>query len=66
LFYFLLFGFAFSWVSATIGLAVKTPETAQAAGFIGISTAFASSIFYSVESMSSAVRTFATIIQLPM
>jgi ABC-2 type transport system permease protein len=55
-----LFGFAFSWVSATIGLAVKTPETAQVAGFIWVfPLAFASSIFVPVQSMSSAIRAFA-------
>ncbi|HLC43731.1 MAG TPA: ABC transporter permease [Patescibacteria group bacterium] len=55
-----LFGFAFSWVSATIGLAVKTPETAQAAGFIWVfPLAFGSSIFVPVEGMSSVIRAFA-------
>jgi ABC transporter DrrB family efflux protein len=55
-----LFGFAFSWVSATIGLAVKTPETAQVAGFIWVfPLAFASSIFVPVESMSKWIRAFA-------
>ena len=54
------FGFAFSWVSATIGLAVKTPETAQVAGFIWVfPLAFGSSIFVPVESMSSFIRSFA-------
>ena len=55
-----LFGFAFSWVSAAIGLAVKTPETAQVAGFIWVfPLAFGSAIFVPVESMSSVIRTFA-------
>lgn len=55
-----LFGFAFSWVSAAIGLAVKTPETAQAAGFIWVfPLAFGSSIFVPIETMSSFVRAFA-------
>jgi len=55
-----LFGFAFSWVSAAIGLAVKTPETAQVAGFIWVfPLAFASSIFVPVEGMSSVIRGFA-------
>jgi ABC transporter DrrB family efflux protein len=49
-----LFGFAFSWVSATIGLAVKNVETAQTAGFIWVfPLAFASSIFVPVESLST-------------
>lgn len=56
----MLFAFAFSWVSATIGLAVKTPETAQVAGFIWVfPLAFGSSIFVPVETMSTAIRTFA-------
>jgi ABC-2 type transport system permease protein/oleandomycin transport system permease protein len=57
----LLFGFAFSWVSATIGLAVKNVETVQSAGFIWVfPLAFASSIFVPLESMSGAVKVFAT------
>lgn len=56
----LLFGFAFSWVSATIGLAVKNVETAQSAGFIWVfPLAFISSIFVPIESMKPAVRAFA-------
>jgi ABC transporter DrrB family efflux protein len=55
-----LFGFAFSWISATIGLAVKTPETAQVAGFIWVfPLAFGSSIFVPVETMSSVIKKFA-------
>ncbi len=54
------FGFAFSWVSATIGLSVKDVETAQSAGFIWVfPLAFASSIFVPVESMKHWVRAFA-------
>ena len=56
----ILFGFAFSWISATIGLAVKNVETAQTAGFIWIfPLAFASSIFVPVQSMAAGLRTFA-------
>lgn len=55
-----LFGFAFSWISATIGLAVKNVETAQTAGFIWVfPLAFASSIFVPIESMKSGIRLFA-------
>lgn len=55
-----IFGFAFSWVSATIGLAVKNVETAQTAGFIWVfPLAFASSIFVPIDSMHGVVRTFA-------
>jgi len=56
----LLFGFAFSWVSATIGLSVKDTETAQVAGFIWIfPLAFASSIFVPIETMPVALEAFA-------
>lgn len=56
----ILFGFAFTWVSAAIGLAVKNVETAQTAGFIWVfPLAFASSIFVPVESMKPAIRAFA-------
>jgi ABC transporter DrrB family efflux protein len=56
----ILFGFAFSWISATIGLSVKDTETAQSAGFIWVfPLAFASSIFVPLESMSGIVRAFA-------
>ncbi len=53
-------GFAFSWISATIGLAVKNIETVQVAGFIWIfPLVFASSIFVPVETMSNGIRFFA-------
>ncbi len=56
----LLFGFAFSWISATIGMAVKSTETAQVAGFIWVfPLVFASSIFVPVETMPSWLRAFA-------
>lgn len=56
----LSFGFAFSWISAAIGLAVKNVETAQSAGFIWIfPLAFASSIFVPVASMQPVIRAFA-------
>lgn len=56
----ILFGFAFSWVSATIGLAVKNVETAQVAGFIWVfPLAFASSIFVPVQTMKSGLKVFA-------
>ncbi len=49
-----LFGFAFSWVSAAIGLAVKDVETAQSAGFVWVfPLAFASSIFVPTATLSS-------------
>lgn len=56
----LLFGFAFSWVSAVVGLLVKNVETAQSAGFIWVfPLVFASSIFVPVETMKPAIRAFA-------
>jgi len=56
----LVFGFAFSWISATIGLAVKNVETAQSAGFIWIfPLVFASSIFVPVETMKPGIKAFA-------
>lgn len=56
----LLFSFAFSWISATIGLAVKNVETAQSAGFIWVfPLAFISSIFVPVKSMPDWLQHFA-------
>lgn len=57
----LIFGFAFSWISATIGLVVKNVETAQSAGFIWVfPLVFASSIFVPIESMPGWLYTFAS------
>lgn len=48
----LLFGFVFAWISATIGLTVKDPETAQVAGFIWLfPLMFISSIFVPISTM---------------
>ena len=56
----LLFGFAFSWISATIGMLVKNTETAQVAGFIWVfPLVFASSIFVPVETMPDWLQSFA-------
>jgi ABC-2 type transport system permease protein/oleandomycin transport system permease protein len=58
----ILFGFAFSWISATIGMIVKNVETAQVAGFIWVfPLVFASSIFVPVSSMPSWLQSFAKI-----
>jgi len=55
-----VFGFAFSWISATIGLLVREVETAQTAGFIWVfPLAFVSSIFVPIETMKPAIRAFA-------
>jgi len=56
----LLFGFAFSWVMASIGLAAKTPEAAQSAGFLPIFPfVFASSVFVPTAAMPDWLRVFA-------
>lgn len=48
----LLFGYAMSWIFAAVGLAVKDPETAQAAAFPVLAPlVFASAAFVKVENM---------------
>jgi ABC transporter DrrB family efflux protein len=57
----LLFGYALSWIFATVGLMVKDAETAQAAAFpILAPLVFASSAFVPVESMPDWLQPFAT------
>jgi ABC-2 type transport system permease protein/oleandomycin transport system permease protein len=57
-----LFGFAFSWISAFIGMSVKDVETAQVAGFVWVfPIVFASSMFVPVESMPGWLQAFAKI-----
>lgn len=56
----LLFAYAFSWISANVGLAVKDTETMQVAGFIWVfPLIFASSVFVPVETMPSWLQAFA-------
>lgn len=56
----LLFGYAFSWVFAAVGLAVKDPETAQVAGFLPMfPLVFASSAFVAVANMPGWLQGFA-------
>jgi ABC-2 type transport system permease protein/oleandomycin transport system permease protein len=56
----LLTSFAFSWISATIGLLVSTVEAAQSAGFIWLfPLTFASSAFVPPSSMPGWLRAFA-------
>jgi len=56
----LAFGYAFTWISATIGLAIKDVESVQAASFIWIfPLTFASSAFVPVASMESWLQVFA-------
>ena len=53
----LLVGFAFSWVSSTIALAVKTTESVQAASFIWIfPLTFISSIFVPPQGMPAVLE----------
>ena len=55
-----LFGFAFSWISAWIGLVVKDVETANVAGFIWLfPLTFASSAFVPLASMPGWLQAFA-------
>jgi ABC-2 type transport system permease protein/oleandomycin transport system permease protein len=57
----LLFGYAMSWVFATVGLAVGDPESAQAAAFPVLAPlVFASAAFVSVRSMPGWLQAFAT------
>jgi ABC transporter DrrB family efflux protein len=56
----LLFGYAFSWVFALLGMLVSSPESANSLGFIAVfPLTFISSAFVPVESMPSALRWFA-------
>ncbi len=56
----LLVSFAFSWISATIGLAVSSVEAAQSAGFIWLfPLTFASSAFVQTSTMPTWLRVFA-------
>jgi ABC transporter DrrB family efflux protein len=56
----LLFGYAMSWIFATVGLAVGDPETAQAAAFPVLAPlVFASSLFVPVETMPGWLQPWA-------
>jgi ABC transporter DrrB family efflux protein len=56
----LLFGFALSWVFASIGMSVPNAESAQAAGFpLLVPLVFASSAFVRVETMPDWMQAFA-------
>jgi ABC-2 type transport system permease protein/oleandomycin transport system permease protein len=58
----LLFGYAFSWVFACIGLWVSSPESANAVGFtLLFPLTFASSAFVPVDSMPHWLQTFADV-----
>jgi ABC-2 type transport system permease protein len=56
----LFFGYAMSWIFATVGLAVGDPETAQAAAFpVMAPLVFASSAFVPVDTMPGWLQVFA-------
>jgi ABC transporter DrrB family efflux protein len=56
----LWFGYALSWIFATVGLTVADPETAQAAAFPVVAPlVFASSVFVPVNSMPGWLQPFA-------
>jgi ABC transporter DrrB family efflux protein len=56
----LLFGYAMSWIFATVGLFVKDPETAQAAAFPVLAPlVFASTAFVPSDSMPGWLQAFA-------
>lgn len=58
----LLFGYAFSWVFALIGLTASTPESSNAVGFTAIfPLTFISSAFVPTESMPPALEWFADV-----
>jgi ABC transporter DrrB family efflux protein len=56
----ILFGYAFSWVFALLGLLVSSPEAANSLGFLVVfPLTFVSSAFVPVESMPDGLRWFA-------
>ena len=58
----LLFGYAFSWVFALVGMVVSSPEAANSLGFMVVfPLTFISSAFVPVESMPGALQWFAEI-----
>jgi ABC-2 type transport system permease protein/oleandomycin transport system permease protein len=58
----LLFGYAFSWVFALLGMLVSSPEAANSLGFIAVfPLTFISSAFVPVQSMPAALRAFANV-----
>jgi len=58
----LLFGYAFSWVFAFVGLTVSSPEAANSAGFLAVfPLTFVSSAFVPVASMPAVLRAFADV-----
>ncbi len=57
-----IFGYAFSWIFALIGLSSSSPESAQSLGFIILfPLSFISSAFVPVDSMPAALQAFAEV-----
>src|SRR5690348_12976876 len=58
----LLFGYAFSWIFAFLGLLVSSPEAANSVGFIAVfPLTFISSAFVPVASMPEPLKSFAEV-----
>src|SRR6202012_5020799 len=58
----LMFGYAFSWVFAFVGLIASSPESANSVGFIAIfPLTFISSAFVPVATMPAVLQDFARI-----
>jgi ABC transporter DrrB family efflux protein len=58
----LLFGYAFSWVFALVGLLASTPESANSVGFLAVfPLTFISSAFVPVNTMPTVLKDFAQI-----
>ncbi len=58
----LLFGYAFSWIFAFVGLLTSTPESANSVAFIAVfPLTFISSAFVPVSSMPAVLRAFANV-----
>lgn len=58
----LLFGYAFSWIFALLGMLVSSPEAANTLGFITVfPLTFISSIFVPSETMPAALEWFANV-----
>jgi ABC transporter DrrB family efflux protein len=58
----LLFGYAFSWVFALLGMLVKSAEAANSVGFIAVfPLTFISSAFVPTESMPAPLQAFADV-----
>ena len=62
IFLLLLFGYAFSWFFALMGMVASSPESAQSVGFLAIfPLTFASSAFVPTDSMPTWLQAFADI-----